>query len=298
MAADPPIKGAAVWSSLAHDEVLNRVCVGSGNPIPDSPLPTKRFSNGLLSLNADTGEFAGFFAPSAIDSYQPNDQDVDMAGSPVIYNNSSGRVFGVGGKSGSFFLLRAENPSIVVARRQLLPYYTDGTPVSAITNEGGDFGIFSAAAVDFANQRLFVTLGSPGALDFESTPFVRALDWDTLEDAWPTQAVPVQVNGQTKYLIKYNVGNSPLYTDYNRPAGSSPAVSNDVVFVTTRLPAIYAFSAITGECLWSDKAPNIENFNLCPAIANYNHAPTVQGNWVVVAGGQKLFRWQMVRPAM
>jgi hypothetical protein len=32
--------------------------------------------------------------------------------------------------------------------------------------------------------------------------------------------------------------------------------------------------------------------------ANDAVAPAVQGNWVVVAGGQKLFRWQMVRPAM
>ena len=32
--------------------------------------------------------------------------------------------------------------------------------------------------------------------------------------------------------------------------------------------------------------------------ANDAVAPAVQGNWVVAAGGQKLFRWQMVRPAM
>jgi outer membrane protein assembly factor BamB len=224
----------------------------------------------------------------------------DMAGSPVIYNNSSGRVIAVGGKTGSFFLLRANDLS-PISRRQLLPYLyatqndpetgKDPIPITAISNPnvGGasDFGIFSAAAVDFANRRLFVSIGAPGAFDFQSTPLVRALDWDTLEDAWPTEipSEPEQLNGQIGYLVKYNVANSPFYAEEEGTDGSSPAVSNGVVLVTTRLPALYAFDAITGECLWSDKTTIIgtDRTNLGPAIL---------GDLVVVAGGQKLFRWK------
>jgi outer membrane protein assembly factor BamB len=281
MANDPPIKGAAVWSSLAYDEVLNRVYVGTGNAEPDSQLPTKAYSNGLICLQADSGEFAGFVQPLPSDSYRPIDTDVDMAGSPTLYNNSAGlRVCGIGGKTGSYFVVRADDVTTVVARRQLIPYQ-NGQPLPNIPDPNNpnvgdaDYGIFSAAGVDFGSGRLFVGMGSFGGFDPTSTPFVRALDWTTLEDAWPTQVV----DG----IVKYNVGNSPFYTAESKPAVSSPAVSNGVVLVTTFLPALYAFNAATGDCLWRDQT-NIAGFPLGPAI---------YANFVVVTAGSSLFRWQV-----
>jgi outer membrane protein assembly factor BamB len=199
-----------------------------------------------------------------------------MAGSPALYNDSNGvRVLAIGGKTGSLFLLRADDVSTAVRRRQLLPYRNGTEPLATIDNSGGDCGIFSAPAVDFGNGRLFVGMGAAGKFDQQNVPFVRALDWTTLEDAWPTQVV----DG----VVKYEVVNSPFYTAESRPAVSSPAVSNGVVLVTTFLPALYAFNAATGECLWKDDT-NIDLFPLGPAV---------YANFVVVAAGPKLFRWQV-----
>ncbi len=195
-----------------------------------------------------------------------------MSGSPIIYNRSDGmRVVGIGGKTGSFFL-RADDLT-VVARRQLLPYQ-NGNPLSTIDNSGGDYGIFCSAAIDYSNHRLFVGMGSPGGFDSDSTPFIRSLDWDTLVDAWPTQT--------TGGIVRYNIRNNPFYQPTSRTAaGSSAAVSNGLVFITTRLPAVYAFESATGECLWQDT--QIENFNLGLVIV---------GNMLVVAAGRNVYRWK------
>jgi outer membrane protein assembly factor BamB len=85
MGVDPPVKGPSVWSSLAYDELLDRVYVGTGNDSPDIlPLPTPLYSNGLIALAAATGEFVGFFQPSDSDCYRAGDLDVDMPGSPAL----------------------------------------------------------------------------------------------------------------------------------------------------------------------------------------------------------------------
>jgi outer membrane protein assembly factor BamB len=305
MGVPPPVKGSSVWSSLAYDELLNRVYVGTGNDSPDVlSLPTPLYSNGLLALDATTGGFLGFFQPSASDSYQAGDIDVDMSGSPVLYNCSSGaRVVGIGGKTGSFFLVRADNPSVVVARRQLLPYCMsapDGhrVPVQAIVQPSdpglgdGDFGIFSAAGIDRNSGRLFVGMGSAKALDPTTTPFVRALDWTTLEDAWPTKIVPLTTGpnaGDT--VVQYDTVNSPFYTAENVAAVSSPAVSQGVVLVTTVWPAIYAFDAVSGECLWKDTG-TIKHGSTYPL------GPAILDTFVVVASGTSLYRWQIPSPVM
>jgi hypothetical protein len=82
----------------------------------------------------------------------------------------------------------------------------------------------------------------PGGSDRTTTPFVRAVDWKTLGDAWPTQVV----NG----VVECDIQNSPFYSTTSATAGFSPAVSQDVVFVTTYCRAVCCFHVITGACLW------------------------------------------------
>ena len=49
------------------------------------------------------------------------------------------------------------------------------------------YGVFGTAAIHYGLGRLFVGIGGyGGAIDTPTTPFVRALDWATLADAWPT----------------------------------------------------------------------------------------------------------------
>src|SRR3569832_1912468 len=84
-------------------------------------MPDERYASGLLSLDATTGQFRGFFQPLQSDSYWPGDFDVDVPCSPTVYTRSGGqRVVCFGSKNGSFFILDADTLA-VVARRQLLP---------------------------------------------------------------------------------------------------------------------------------------------------------------------------------
>ena len=59
---------------------------------------------------------------------------------------------------------------------------------------------------------------------------------------------------------------------------SSPAVVNDVVFISTTKPGLYAFDAATGLCLWSAGG----------LAAGYPMGPAIYGNYVVVGSGNTL----------
>lgn len=301
---DPANRGAAVWSSCAHDSGLNRLFVGLGNMAGGGGLPGPPYSNGVLSLDADGGELKGFFEPSQSDAYAPNDGDLDMSGSPTVYTNGYGdRVVGIGGKSGSYFLLEADGLK-KIAGRQLLPYKY-GKPITDASgnsiNQGGDYGIFSAASVDAAGGRLFVVMGN--AVDAASTPILRVLRWNDLNDAWPT----VLTDG----IIKYDVpGAQQLYQTWpettaqaavwrlTKCTASSPCIVNGVVLATTwaytslippppppAVPkpgapaAIYAFDCSSGTILWSD------------ALDEGSLGPAIWPGGLLAAGGRTLRRW-------
>jgi hypothetical protein len=86
-------------------------------------LPDEWYGSGIISLDADTGEFMAFFQPGPDDSYRPADADVDVPGSPTILIRSGQRVVAFGSKNGSFFLLDPLTLEVLDggARRQLLP---------------------------------------------------------------------------------------------------------------------------------------------------------------------------------
>ena len=85
---DPPHKGAAVWSSCCYVPGLNRIYVCSGNSRPDNPLPDERYASGMISLDANTGGFRGFFQPTSSDSYTPGDFDVDVPGATTYFERA------------------------------------------------------------------------------------------------------------------------------------------------------------------------------------------------------------------
>jgi outer membrane protein assembly factor BamB len=275
-ASDPPSRGASVWSSSAYDPVLNRIYVGTGNPNPDHPLPNEEYSSGVLSLDADTGAFQGFFQPDVTDSYRgPYDLDVDMPSSPTLVWGLPRRI-AIGSKNGSFFLLDPDGLGLQ-ARRQMLPYYDDdpANPIPTIdwhgsptTVDENHSGTYSCAAIDYLRGTLFCGLGGWGdSLDSSTTPFLRAMRWDNLADAWPTAVGADQVR-------RYQIPGSPLYANPGERALSSPAVVNDVVFVATNKPALYALDTATGALLW--QAPDL--------TSGYAEilGPAIAGDYVVI----------------
>lgn len=279
-ARDPLHFGSSPWSAPAYCAVLNRIYIGTGNADPDDALPDPPYASGLLSLDATTGKLKGFFQPSPSDSYREKaDRDVDVPAGPMLFTRGGKRYVCFGSKNGSFFLLDAKTLN-VEARRQLLPYdsgdpkkpFKDvdppedpNDPPNALRENKS--GVFGTAALASHLGRLFIGLGGYGtrAMDHKTTPFIRALDWATLADAWPTTA------GNPP---KYSQAEPPVYTTAREAALSSPAVVNDVVFVSTTKPALYAFNARTGQCLW--EAPGI-----AAAPARHALGPAIYGNFVV-----------------
>ena len=283
---DPPHKGCSPWSSLAYDSTLNKVFFGTGNSFQDGPCPDAWYGSGALALDANTGVFGGYNAPQQYDSYYPGDSDADVCSSPVVFTRAGDRVMGIGCKNGSFFIYDCKAMGQLNSRQLLPKDAVTGVQLPNVDpggQTGGEnmFGIFGSAAVDTALGRIFVGLGGyGGSIDTSTTPFVRALNWSDLSDAWPTQVNAVGANK----VSMYNVGPTPLYNNAGEAGLSSPAVVNDVVFVSTSLPALYAFDAQTGLHLWT--APGL------PSGLTYILGPAVSGNYVVIGCGSNLYRYQ------
>jgi len=273
----PVTLGCSVWGGIAYDATLNRLYCPTGNPSPDGPLPSPGYSNGLLVLDATAGTFVGFaqFPPES--SYRPSDIDVDVGGSPALFTDEQGRRLVVlGCKNGGFMTLDAKTLEIVKLR-QLLPYVSGSQQEQFPTvdphppadeqneldphvtndvsndpqNQGENYtGTYSTPAVHPQLRRLFIGVGgknyglaSPG-IDGNTTPFLRAMDWDTLEDAWPMD------DGNPP---RYVNGRPPFYANATESGLSVPAVVNDVVLMATTQISVYAFAADDGRLLWQDQ---------------------------------------------
>jgi outer membrane protein assembly factor BamB len=311
---DPPIiMGCSVWGAIAYDSDLNRIYCPTGNqapepnanwswdyqnpptPPPFTPeLPSLGYSNGVLALDADTGQFQAFFQVPPDSNYRPSDIDIDVGGAPVIFVRNSGgveqKVVCLGCKNGSFFVLDPISLELL-AQRQLLPFHnppgeepwietvdphpspSDGSINPQIPNALSNqipnenySGVFNTPAVypgsndnpQTISPRVFLGMGGPNyhsqapGIDYNSTPFMRAIDAATLEDAWPLDEGDPQRYVNTSFVdpnINTPVG---MYTSAGESGISSPAVVNDVVFATTSKIAIYAFDVRDGTLLWYD----------------------------------------------
>jgi outer membrane protein assembly factor BamB len=229
------------------------------------------------------------------DSYYPNDTDVDVPGAPTLFVRGGQRVVSYGSKNGSFYLLDANTMQVLGGgsqRRQLLARAggsghpgNRGTAISSVATQGGveenKWGVMATPAIHTGLGKIFVGLGGYlGARGGTTTPFIRALDWNTLNDAWPTALAPGNVT-------KYTLAQPPVYDNANEAALSSPAVVNDVVFVSTTDPAnsrmrLYALDAATGLCLWASPI-------IARGSGQYALGPAISGEYVVAGAGNSVY---------
>jgi outer membrane protein assembly factor BamB len=296
----PVTLGCSVWGCIAYDEKLNRLFCPTGNGVPDGRLPTPGWSNGLLTLDASSGAFKAFYQIPRASNYRDSDIDVDVGASPTLYDIGGRRVVGIGCKNGSFHVLDADTLA-PIKWRQLLPKYNDGTQIPTVDphpdaaqanastqnprianrqsddDDGENYsGIYSTAAIHPGSRKLFVGIGGnnyhsvAAGIDTENTPFMRALDYDTLADAWPIDS------GNPP---RYTKARPPLYTNVTESGLSSPAVVNDVVFMATTYVSLYAFSVADGTLLFEDRlGEQTGGFN---GGYGYCIGPAVCGNYVV-----------------
>jgi outer membrane protein assembly factor BamB len=296
----PVTLGCSVWGCIAYDEKLNRLFCPTGNGVPDGRLPTPGWSNGLLSLDATSGAFKAFYQMPRESNYRDSDIDVDVGASPTLFDLGSRRVVGVGCKNGSYHVLDADTLALI-KWRQLLPTYNDGTQIPTVDphpddaqanasvqnprianrdsddDDGENYsGIYSTAAIHPGSRKIFVGIGGnnyhsvAAGIDTANTPFMRALDYDTLADAWPVD---------TGNPPRYTKARPPLYTNVTESGLSSPAVVNDVVFMATTYVSLYAFAVADGTQLFEDRlGEQTGGFN---GGYGYCMGPAVCGDYVV-----------------
>ena len=303
----PITLGCSVWSSPAYDPDLDILYCSTGNPVPDGRLPSPGYSVGLLALKASTGDFVGFVQFPAESSYRVSDIDVDVGGAPTLYSIDGRKVVGLGCKNGSYMICDAKTLKII-AWRQMLPTMNDGSQIPTVDPHGPDtssnpspfvtneqsnaedaenfHGTYSTAALCTPQQKLFIGLGgnnyhfiAPG-IDYQTTPFMRAMHWATLADAWPTAGDPP----------KYTKASAAMYQNAGESGISVPAVVNDVVFMATTQVALYAFDAADGTLLWSDMVNFGGQTGGFMGGYGYCMGPAIWGDYVVagalVAGGK------------
>jgi outer membrane protein assembly factor BamB len=301
---EPIVMGCSVWGAIAYDKDLNRLYCPTGNqqpepnndwqwPDPTQPpppfkpeIPSPGYSNGLLTLDADTGDYKGFWQVPPDSHYRPSDIDIDIGSSPVIFTLDGEKKVAIPCKNGSVFILDAETLQLL-KQQQLLPRMKDGTNIPTVdphsatgdinphmTNELSDAipgenysGAFNTAAYHPGSQdsppgsitpRLFVAIGGPNyhsaspGIDSETTPFMRAVDAVTLADVWPLDDGDPQRYLNTQHMDAGQGMQVGMYSNAGESGLSSPAVVNDVVFCTTSKISIYAFDVRDGTLLWMD----------------------------------------------
>ncbi|MFT4924966.1 MAG: outer membrane protein assembly factor BamB [Phenylobacterium sp.] len=329
-------RGSSVWTALSYDEQLGRIYATTGNPAPEdngvshtystpdglNNAPPPKYSYGILSLDAQCGDFKGFYQMDAESSYRSSDTDVDFGASPIVFNLKGRRVVGAACKNGSFVIVDADTMALV-EQRQMLPYYNDGTqiptvdphgtenvdsPNPVISNEASNsypaenfHGTYSTPAIDDdCDPNVFICLGgnnyhyiAPGN-DAQTTPFMRAMDsTNKLNDSWPMETVTVldPVYAAYQSFDRYRLDNvtmsSPdgpvgMYMTNQDSGISSPAVANDVVFCSTTKVALYAFRVSDGKLLWTD----VLGSQTGGFNGGYGYClgPAVAGNYVVAGG--------------
>lgn len=313
----PVAKGASVWSGIAYDADRNELYAATGNPNPDAALPTPGYTNSVIVLDATSGAFkgviqipAGNFNGNVIvppaGSYRPSDIDVDIGGAPTLWTAGGTKVVGIGCKNGCYMVFdpaRINDPNYSPVTTQLLPTMNDGTqiptvdphfvdtptnPQPVVTNEVSNVvlaenfhGTYSTAALCSAKGKLFIGVGGnnyhyiSSGIDTPNTPFIRALDWKTLKDAWPLDG------GNPQRYKAAQDPNNPLYKNSGESGISVPAVVNDVVFMSTTLVALYAFSADDGTLLWSDTTNFGSQTGGMSGGYGYCMGPAIAGNYVV-----------------
>ncbi len=305
-------RGCSVWSAIAYDETTGYLYAATGQPASptnaniDRGLPSVGWSSGILALQALTGEFVAFTQMPKTTAYRPTDLDVDMGSACTLYtlpaqgaSSVPRKVVSVGCKNGGFMVCDAQTLQLINSV-SLLPKYNNGTQIEAIdphpsdaqqniinprlTNEESNtnwgenfFGPFNTAAVDPQTGTLFIGIGGPNyhnaapGIDSDTTPFMKAIKWDTLLDAWPMD----QSFDPPRYQ---NVGDS-MYSFAGESGLSSPAVANDVVFVSTSKVAIYAYKVSDGTLLWADPIGN-QTLGLNGGYG-YCLGPAIWGKYVV-----------------
>ena len=276
--------GGGVWQNPAVDLETNRIYFVAGNPSPDldgSIRPGDNlYTNSLISVDLDTGEYACHFQYIAHDVW-----DLDAVSPPILAmvdDGSGNMVKGVlhGGKTGHVYVHRADDCSLIRFSEAMVPQedmWVLPTADGARMLPGANGGVEWSPMTVNADLGLVyaINLHQPMTYHVESTPYPDGKLW--LGGAFKVIASEQQWGNVT--AVDYNTGDIRWKVKTPQPMiGGIMATAGGLVFAGEGNGQFKAYDAETGAILWSFQAG-----------AGVNAPPssyTVDGKqYIVVAAG-------------
>ena len=276
--------GGGVWQNPAVDLELNRIFFVAGNPSPDldgSIRPGDNlYTNSLISVDLDTGEYACHFQYIAHDVW-----DLDAVSPPVLTDVMDGNGNSVpgllhGGKTGHVYVHDRRDCSLIRFSEAMVPQENmwalptkDGERMLPGANGGVEW---SPMAID-PNQRLAyaINLHQPMTYHVESTPYPEGKLW--LGGAF--KVIPEEEQWGNVTAVAYDTGMIRWKVKTEQPMiGGILATAGGLVFTGEGNGLFKAYDSETGSVLWKFQAG-----------AGVNAPPssyTVDGKqYIVVAAG-------------
>ncbi|MEE8453258.1 MAG: PQQ-binding-like beta-propeller repeat protein [Limibaculum sp.] len=276
--------GGGVWQNPAVDLETNRIYFVAGNPSPDldgSIRPGDNlYTNSLISVDLDTGEYACHFQYIAHDVW-----DLDAVSPPILAmvdDGSGNMVKGVlhGGKTGHVYVHRADDCSLIRFSEAMVPQedmWVLPTADGARMLPGANGGVEWSPMTVNADLGLVyaINLHQPMTYHVESTPYPDGKLW--LGGAFKVIASEQQWGNVT--AVDYNTGNIRWKVKTPQPMiGGIMATAGGLVFTGEGNGQFKAYDAETGAILW--------NFQAGAGVNAPPSSYTVDGKqYIVVAAG-------------
>jgi alcohol dehydrogenase (cytochrome c) len=252
--------GGGVWQNPAVDLETNRIYFVVGNPSPDldgSLRPGDNlYTNSLVSVNLDTGQYACHFQYIAHDVW-----DLDAVSPPII-TTVAGRdgkpIKGVlhAGKTGHVYVHNAQDCSLIRFSEAMVPQenmWVLPTKEGARMLPGANGGVeWSPMAI---NPNLGLTyainLHQPMTYHVESTPYPQGKLW--LGGAF--KVIPAEEQWGNVTAVDYNTGKIRWQVKTQQPMiGGVLATAGGLVFTGEGNGLFTAYDAETGSLLWKFQA--------------------------------------------
>ena len=229
--ADEPTGCAGVWSSPSVDVDAGRVFVGTAN-CPTSPEGWGPDTEAIVALDLATGERVWAFQP-----HEPNNDDLDFAGAPNLFEVDGRPVVGLGNKDGTYYVVDRETGEPVWATEAQPSEYEPGSNFS--------FGGFIGPTAVHDG----VVVGGTAGQGADACPCNHGLDAVTGELLWQTrEALPVYggtamvndlaFNGGIDFLVRavdVATGETVWSADVPGVVAGAPVVVGDSVYAVVGL---------------------------------------------------------------
>ena len=196
-----------VWASPSVDVERGLVFAGTGN-CPSSPEGWGDYTEAIFALDLETGEPAWSYQP-----HEPNNDDLDFAGSPNLFSIGDRDVVGLGNKDGHYYVVDRETGEEVWQAEAAEP---------GLERPGSNFstgGFIGGTAVSDG-----VVVGGTGV---GPCPCAHGIDAETGEIVWQNEE-PANTYGAS-------------------------AVANGVLFLGGNDFTFRALDLHTGEILWAEE---------------------------------------------